>query len=135
MLKNMNDNAEVKDKAIEHIEKAVDNSGAIINNLLNFSRASSKEGEIIDIEEHIRSLTSLNRNILKKKNINLDIEKGQLVTLLGPSGCGKSTLLRCLAGLETVTSGKVWLDGKDITNVHTGRIPGYDTDKSDTKRN
>ena len=31
------------------------------------------------------------------KNINLDIEKGQLVTLLGPSGCGKSTLLRCLA--------------------------------------
>ena len=50
------------------------------------------------------------------KNINLDIEKGQLVTLLGPSGCGKSTLLRCLAGLESVTSGKVWLDGKDITN-------------------
>ena len=50
------------------------------------------------------------------KNISLDIEKGQLVTLLGPSGCGKSTLLRCLAGLERVTSGKVWLDGKDITN-------------------
>lgn len=50
-------------------------------------------------------------------NINLDIEKGQLVTLLGPSGCGKSTLLRCLAGLETATSGKIWLDGKDITNV------------------
>lgn len=73
VLKNMDDNAEVKDKAIEHIEKAVDNSGAIINNLLNFSRASSKEGEIIDIGEHIRSLTSLNRNILKKKNIHLDI--------------------------------------------------------------
>lgn len=51
------------------------------------------------------------------KNINLDIEKGQLVTLLGPSGCGKSTLLRCLAGLETVSTGKVYLDGKDITNV------------------
>ena len=51
------------------------------------------------------------------KNINLDIEKGQLVTLLGPSGCGKSTLLRCLAGLEMVTSGKIWLDGKEITNV------------------
>lgn len=52
------------------------------------------------------------------KNVNLDVEKGQLVTLLGPSGCGKSTLLRCLAGLETVTSGKVYLDGKDITNVN-----------------
>ena len=52
------------------------------------------------------------------KNINLYLEKGQLVTLLGPSGCGKSTLLRCLAGLETVTSGKVYLDGNDITNVN-----------------
>ena len=52
------------------------------------------------------------------KNINLEVEKGQLVTLLGPSGCGKSTLLRCLAGLETVTSGKVYLDDRDITNVN-----------------
>lgn len=52
------------------------------------------------------------------KDINLEIEKGTLVTLLGPSGCGKSTLLRCLAGLETVTSGKVYLDGKDITDVN-----------------
>lgn len=49
------------------------------------------------------------------KDINLKIEKGQLVTLLGPSGCGKSTLLRCLAGLETVTSGRIFLDGKEIT--------------------
>ena len=40
------------------------------------------------------------------------------MTLLGPSGCGKSTLLRCLSGLETVTSGKVYLDDKDITDVN-----------------
>ena len=52
------------------------------------------------------------------KDISLEIEKGHLVTLLGPSGCGKSTLLRCLAGLEEVSSGKVYLDGKDITNVN-----------------
>lgn len=51
------------------------------------------------------------------KDINLEIEKGTLVTLLGPSGCGKSTLLRCLAGLETVSSGKIFLDGKDITDI------------------
>ncbi len=52
------------------------------------------------------------------KDITLDIEKGHLATLLGPSGCGKSTLLRCLAGLEEVSSGRVYLDGKDITNVN-----------------
>lgn len=44
--------------------------------------------------------------------INLDINKGELVTLLGPSGCGKSTLLRCLSGLESVTSGQIILDGR-----------------------
>lgn len=52
------------------------------------------------------------------KDINLEVEKGQLVTLLGPSGCGKSTLLRCLSGLEAVTSGKVYLDDRDITDVN-----------------
>ena len=49
------------------------------------------------------------------KGIDLDVEKGGFITLLGPSGCGKSTLLRCLAGLETVTAGKIILDGEDIT--------------------
>lgn len=51
------------------------------------------------------------------KNIDLDVEKGELVTLLGPSGCGKSTLLRSLAGLEQISSGKIILDGEDITNL------------------
>ena len=50
------------------------------------------------------------------KNIDLDVEKGELVTLLGPSGCGKSTLLRSLAGLEQISSGKI-IDGEDITNL------------------
>lgn len=51
------------------------------------------------------------------KDISLNIEKGQFVTLLGPSGCGKSTLLRCLSGLEEISSGRIIMDGKDITNL------------------
>lgn len=51
------------------------------------------------------------------KGINLEVKEGELLTLLGPSGCGKSTLLRCLAGLEQVGSGAVYLDGKEITYV------------------
>lgn len=51
------------------------------------------------------------------KTIDMEIEKGSLVTLLGPSGCGKSTLLRCLAGLEQVSEGRIYLDGEDITDL------------------
>lgn len=49
------------------------------------------------------------------KNLNLSIEKGELVTLLGSSGCGKSTLLRLLAGLENVSGGNLSIDGEDVT--------------------
>ena len=51
------------------------------------------------------------------KGINLEVEKGELLTLLGPSGCGKSTLLRCLAGLEEVQEGQIFLEDQDITNL------------------
>ena len=51
------------------------------------------------------------------KDISLNIEKGELITLLGPSGCGKSTLLRVFAGLETFQEGEVYLDGEEISEV------------------
>ncbi|MCW3015290.1 MAG: cysA [Solirubrobacterales bacterium] len=51
------------------------------------------------------------------KGIDLEIESGSLTALLGPSGSGKSTLLRVIAGLEIPTSGRVILDGKDVTNL------------------
>ncbi len=47
-------------------------------------------------------------------NISLEIERGELVTLLGPSGCGKTTTLRMIAGFDFPTSGKIWLDGAEI---------------------
>ena len=49
--------------------------------------------------------------------IDLEIEDGEFVVLLGPSGCGKTTLLRSISGLEKVTSGKVYFDGKDVTDL------------------
>ncbi|KLO24424.1 ABC transporter [Marinitoga sp. 1197] len=50
-------------------------------------------------------------------NFSLKIDKGQFVTFLGPSGCGKTTTLRMIAGFETPTNGKIFLDEKDITNI------------------
>ncbi|PSB56114.1 sulfate ABC transporter ATP-binding protein, partial [Chroococcidiopsis cubana CCALA 043] len=54
-------------------------------------------------------------NFIALDNINLEIAKGSLVTLLGPSGSGKSTLLRAIAGLEPPDTGKIWISGKDAT--------------------
>ncbi|MGP9528979.1 amino acid ABC transporter ATP-binding protein [Arthrobacter sp. S41] len=53
-------------------------------------------------------------NVLK--GIDLDIREGEVVCVIGPSGSGKSTLLRCLNKLEEITSGKVIVDGFDVTD-------------------
>lgn len=50
------------------------------------------------------------------ENLTLDIAQGEFVTFLGPSGCGKSTTLRILGGFERPTTGRVILDGEDVTN-------------------
>jgi putrescine transport system ATP-binding protein len=55
--------------------------------------------------------------------VSLDIYPGEFFALLGPSGCGKTTLLRMLAGFETPDSGRVLLDGKDLTRVPPYRRP------------
>ena len=50
-------------------------------------------------------------------NVSLDIYRGELFSLLGGSGCGKTTLLRMLAGFEQPTSGKIYIDGVDMSNI------------------
>ena len=64
------------------------------------------------------------KNVSKKygkifaiKNINLKVDKGEFFVLLGPSGSGKTTILRCIAGLEKIDEGKVFIDDKDVTNL------------------
>jgi putative spermidine/putrescine transport system ATP-binding protein len=53
--------------------------------------------------------------------LSLELAPGELVALLGPSGCGKTTALRSLAGLERLDSGRVLLDGRDITHTPASR--------------
>ena len=64
---------------------------------------------------------SYDGEILVVKNLNLDIAKGEFVTMLGPSGSGKTTTLMMLAGFETPTNGEIFLDGQPIS-----KIPPYE---------
>jgi iron(III) transport system ATP-binding protein len=51
------------------------------------------------------------------KGVSLTVPKGTLTTILGPSGCGKTTLLRMIAGLDAPTSGRILIDGQDVTTL------------------
>lgn len=59
--------------------------------------------------------------VIPVKDITLDVEEGEFLTLLGPSGCGKSTLLRLIAGLEAPTRGKVVINSRDVSRVSPGK--------------
>ena len=72
VLKTMDDE-ELRAKAIAAIEEAVETSGGIINNLLDFSRASSGLEEEIDVGEHVSSIMELNESSFKSKNVQLDL--------------------------------------------------------------
>ena len=63
----------------------------------------------------LRGLRKTYGNAVAVAGVDLDIEEGELIVLLGPSGCGKSTTLRMVAGLETITSGQVFIAGRDVT--------------------
>ncbi|WP_157952887.1 ABC transporter ATP-binding protein, partial [Agrobacterium pusense] len=69
--------------------------------------------EILNVQKHYTSFHAL-------KNINLTIEKGEFIVMVGPSGCGKSTLLKTIAGLETISSGKLIINGRDVTKEEPG---------------
>ena len=56
------------------------------------------------------------------KNINLEIQRSELVGIIGPSGSGKSTLLGIIGGLDAPTAGNVYIDGLDITHLRENRL-------------
>ena len=55
------------------------------------------------------------------KNINLNIDRGEVVSLIGPSGSGKSTILRCIADLESITSGEILIEGNNLTDKNVDK--------------
>ena len=65
---------------------------------------------------YLEGLTKTFDDTVVLRGVNLDVAEGEFITLLGSSGCGKTTTIRIIAGLETPDEGRVYLDGRDITN-------------------
>ncbi len=74
---------------------------------------------IIELE----NVTKTYGEITAADNVSLAVKRGEFVTILGPSGCGKTTLLRMIAGFEAPTSGKIFIEGRDMTDVPPDRRP------------
>lgn len=100
-----------------------DQSGAAAGNAAPSLSMSAVSGDAADQFVQIVDVVKKFGESVAVKGVNLSVKKGELFALLGSSGCGKSTLLRMLAGLETVTSGKILIDGEDLAQLPPYRRP------------
>lgn len=71
----------------------------------------------------IKNISKSYGDVRPVKDVSISIYKGELFSLLGESGCGKTTFLRILSGLESPTSGKIFIDGVDVTNCPAYKRP------------
>ena len=63
-----------------------------------------------------------NTGDLALNNVDLEVQKGQVMALIGPSGAGKSTLIRCVNRLVASTSGEIWFNGENIVKMRSGKL-------------
>ena len=79
----------------------------------------------IKFENVVKEYTMGEVKIKALNETNFEIEKGELVVIVGPSGAGKTTALNILGGMDTLTSGKVIVDNKDISNFNNKQLTKY----------
>jgi putative ABC transport system ATP-binding protein len=77
---------------------------------------------IIEVIDLTRTIATPTHQVEILRGINLTIPQGEFAAIMGPSGSGKSTLLGLLAGLDSATSGRIILDGEDITGLSEDRM-------------
>lgn len=75
-----------------------------------------KMSSYLEISHLSQHFSHNNEETIAFHDLNFTLDKGDFLCVVGPSGCGKTTLLRCLAGLQTPTSGEILLDGIPITD-------------------
>ena len=80
---------------------------------------------IVEFRNVSRVYTSGDHELRALDGVDLSLEEGRFVVILGPSGAGKSTLLNLLGGLDSPTSGKIVVCGKDISTLSNNELADY----------
>lgn len=76
--------------------------------------------------EYIEKYYGTKTNITKALNkVSFGVEKGEFISIMGASGSGKTTLLNCISTIDTVTSGKILLDGRILPRLRKRRLPHF----------
>ncbi|MFX0094698.1 MAG: ABC transporter ATP-binding protein [Candidatus Hodarchaeota archaeon] len=82
----------------------------------------NKNSEIVNCKDIHKTFVDGSRKIEVLKGVNLEIKRGELVAIVGTSGCGKTTLLNVLSTLDRPTSGRVFIDGQELTNLNESQL-------------
>ena len=78
--------------------------------------------EILKVENLTKVYGKDNNKVVALDNVSFTVEKGEFVAIVGASGSGKSTLLHLIGGVDTPTSGKVFIDGQDIYKLNSDKL-------------
>ena len=82
----------------------------------------SENMEILKVENLTKIYGEKNTKVVALNNVSFSVEKGEFVAIIGASGSGKSTLLHLIGGVDKPTSGKVYIDGKDIFSLNDEKL-------------
>jgi putative ABC transport system ATP-binding protein len=89
------------------------------------SRAESNGTDLIRFEKVSKIYPMGEVEVKALMGVDLTIEEGEFIVILGPSGSGKTTLLNLIGGMDTITEGKLIVNGQDISDLDTGKLTDY----------
>jgi len=79
---------------------------------------STSTQPLLRVDRVVKTYESTAGPVHAVQGVSLELERGAFAALVGPSGCGKTTLLNAIGGLDRVTSGRIWIDGTEITALN-----------------
>ncbi len=94
---------------LQNIQKIYPNSGE--------KKQKKSKKDVVETDEEKGHLQVTEEGVVAVQSFNLDIEDKEFIVLVGPSGCGKSTTLRMIAGLEDISAGELYIDGRLVNDV------------------